>query len=483
MIGLGRYVDRGKPMSSHPLNTSKVLWLNGKGAATGGDKWFDITGRNNHGALTNGPLWTPTPYGTGLRFGNGGTDYVASASPIASGSAFSVAFWLHSSSGTTFEGVVDSGNVGVGTLGWSVAFDPSGNMFLAVGASYLNINGAIRGNTTPVRIGATFDGAGLHVYKNGVESTGGAGSGTGVGWTNNTSSLYVGKGVNATGPSAAVISDVSLWSVGGTPALFALDYDQSRRGNPDLLRYYSPWYVKAPAAVGIAFDSASNSGYQAAASTYSWLHTCTGTNRYLAVDISLLSAGQTVTGITYNGVALTQIGAQSTVTSFGRVELWGLSNPASGSNTIAVTLAGAIASVGTAVSYTGVHQTSPTEAFNSAQATNVGAVDATVTITTVADNDWVHGAVATDDGSITANQTTRNNVSGVGGSGANEDTGPKTPAGTQAISYTGVGALSTWAIGGYAIRPIAASDLNPYPIAPIMYLRKRSKRQTQILAW
>lgn len=207
-------------------------------------------------------------------------------------------------------------------------------------------------------------------------------------------------------------------------------------------------------AGGVQFDAVSNSGYQAAASTYSWSHVCSGTNRFLAVDISMLSAGQTVTGITYNGVALSLIGARTTVTSFGRIESWGLANPTSGSNTIAVTLSGSIASAGTAVSYTGVDQTTPTEAFNSNQATNVGAADATVTVTSITDNCWIHAAVATSDASITAGQTSRNNVTGAGGSGADEDTGPITPAGGTAMNYTGVGALATWAIGGYGIRPV-----------------------------
>src|SRR5207237_3115836 len=104
------------------------------------------------------------------------------------------------------------------------------------------------------------------------------------------------------------------------------------------------------------------------------------------------------------------------------------------------------ASAGTAASYTGVHQASPTEEFTGATATNVGAADATVTMTTVANNDWVHAAIATNDTSVTANQTSRNNVTGTLGSGANEDTGPKTPPGAQTMSYTNVGALAVWAI-------------------------------------
>lgn len=215
--------------------------------------------------------------------------------------------------------------------------------------------------------------------------------------------------------------------------------------------------------VGIAFDAVGNSGYQAAASTYTFTRTCSGNNRYLVVDVALLSAGQTVSSIVddFGGgaVAMTFLGAQSTVTSFGRIESWGLVAPISGTKTIQVNLSGSIASAAGAVSYTGVHQTSPTEGFNSNQATNVGATDATVAVTSVADKCWIHAAVATDDTAITAGQTSRNNITGAGGSGADEDTGPITPAGATTMSYTGVGALATWAIAGFALRPIESGAL------------------------
>lgn len=53
--------------------------------------------------------------------------------------------------------------------------------------------------------------------------------------------------------------------------------------------------------------------------------------------------------------------------------------------------------------------------------------------------------------------TSRNNISGTLGSGANQDSGPKTPAGSVTTAYTGVGALKTWAIAGYALRPVTAT--------------------------
>lgn len=211
--------------------------------------------------------------------------------------------------------------------------------------------------------------------------------------------------------------------------------------------------------IGIGFDASSNSGYQAAQSSYSWSHTCTGNNRYLLVGISMLSLAQTVSGITYNSVALTFLGAKSSITGAARVELWGLVAPSTGSNTIAVTLTGSIASAGNASSYADVNQSLSTEAFNSNQATNIGAADATVTVTTVADNDWCVDILATDDTAVTvgAGQTQTGNVSGAGGSSAMSYKGPKTPAGTVTMSWTNVGALATWATGSIALRPTTAS--------------------------
>lgn len=212
-------------------------------------------------------------------------------------------------------------------------------------------------------------------------------------------------------------------------------------------------------ASDINFDAASGSGYQAAASTYNWSHTCTGSNLYLVVGVSMLSLAQTVSGITYNSVAMTFLGAQNSVTGAARVELWGLANPSTGANTIAVTLTGAIASGANASSYTGVHQTVSTEAFSSAQATNVGAADATVNITTVADLDYCVDAVATDDTAITVGtgQIQTGNITGAGGSAAMSYEGAETPAGTFTMSWTNVAALATWSIATIGLRPVSAT--------------------------
>lgn len=213
---------------------------------------------------------------------------------------------------------------------------------------------------------------------------------------------------------------------------------------------------------GISVDASSNSGYQTSQSTYTWNHTCTGADRYLRVGISMLSVlGSSVSSITYNGIAMSLLRAKASASGAVRAEMWELIAPATGTNTIAVTLSTALDSIGTAVSFNGVHQTSPSEASNDASATNVGAADATVNVTTVADNAWVSDVVASDDTAITvgAGQTQRANITGTLGSGAESTEGPKSPAGSVTMSWSNVGALATWTIVAAAIRPTAASTL------------------------
>lgn len=217
--------------------------------------------------------------------------------------------------------------------------------------------------------------------------------------------------------------------------------------------------------VGIHYDAAANSGYQAAASSYSGAASWNGTNRMLSIDVQLLSVTDTVTAMTYGGATCTQIGAQNVAGGTGRVECWRILQsdsgaPAAGSNTLSVTISGSLAFAVTWVSRTGVHQTSPTEGFNSASGINVGAANASVVIPPAADNAVVHAACATNDTAASANQTSRNDVTGTAGSGIDEDSGatPITPAAAQTMTVA-VAALKMWTIAGYAVRPVAADPL------------------------
>lgn len=210
----------------------------------------------------------------------------------------------------------------------------------------------------------------------------------------------------------------------------------------------------------IQFDMKSNSGYNTADAVYSWSHVCSGSDRILVVTVSMLSvAGSSVSGITYNSVALTKVRHDASVSGAVRTEIWYLVAPTTGSNTVEVTLSAALDSIATAQSYTGVDQVSPIDAQNGATATNVGAADATVDVTTVSDKAWVVDAVASTDTAITVgtNQRQRANVTGAAGSGGSSDEGYKSPAGAVTMNWTNVAALATWTISAISLKSLPST--------------------------
>ena len=195
----------------------------------------------------------------------------------------------------------------------------------------------------------------------------------------------------------------------------------------------------------IVFDAASNSGFGGARSSFSWLHTTSGTNRLLYVGVTTVD--DSVTGVTYNGVAMTLIDSQAASTGDSKVTTFYLVNPTSGSNTVEVTLGGseiANGSYAAAVSLTGVDQTSPLDASNKAQA-------ATVDVTVVAAQSWVidtFARLASTVVTVGAGQTERWNAASDLGLRVAGSTEPNVSAGAVTMNWTG---------GSYAPCIVAAS--------------------------
>lgn len=209
----------------------------------------------------------------------------------------------------------------------------------------------------------------------------------------------------------------------------------------------------ADAAIAVDSTSSQDGGINV---SYSWSHTCTGANLILIVGVAIVDTGaHTVSGVTYNGVALTQkvrtAGANSNAT-----EIWYLVAPATGANTIAVTLTGAPVqnSMAGAISLTGANQAAP-EASNGASG---GAPNPTMSITTVADNAWVVDAVS-DNNAVTllagSGQTRFWLINGNNRTGAGSYEGPKTPAGAVTMDYTAGG--SAWTMSAVSIAPATAT--------------------------
>lgn len=103
--------------------------------------------------------------------------------------------------------------------------------------------------------------------------------------------------------------------------------------------------------MAIAFDAQSSDSGNGA--TLSWSHTCSGTDRVLVVSVGYLGdASKLVSGITYNGVALTNVRADE-IEDKAQSQIWYLENPDAGTYDIEVTFSSAVEAVGAGVSLTG----------------------------------------------------------------------------------------------------------------------------------
>ncbi|MGA8621065.1 MAG: S24 family peptidase, partial [Candidatus Sulfotelmatobacter sp.] len=189
-----------------------------------------------------------------------------------------------------------------------------------------------------------------------------------------------------------------------------------------------------------------------------------GINRLLVVGVSLNIANDstaTVTGVTYNGLALTQAGAHNDAGNTRRAEIWYLLAPTTGNHAVVVSVnvpgALTIGAVAGAATFTGVDQTVPLGTFVSADGAN--GVNSQLDVPSVV-NGMVIDTLATGGNqtvTIPGPQVSQwNNASGgasppdVTGTGSTRTGAPSVP-----ISETFNG-TSNWSLGAVSINPTAA---------------------------
>lgn len=211
------------------------------------------------------------------------------------------------------------------------------------------------------------------------------------------------------------------------------------------------YFAQAYGVRGILFDNASNSGYKASVSSYNWTHINGGSSQTLIVNVSLFATGS-VSSITYNSVALTKIRTDSV--GVYRNEMWYLANPAYGSHSIAVTLNTSLTSIASATSYSNT-DISNTPIEENAGSTGSGVSTPTVTITPDSAYAWIVDGLTSSNTTETvgANQTQRDNNTGVLGTGAMSDKGPIVTPTSTSMTWSAVGLTDSWAYGVIALDP------------------------------
>ena len=166
----------------------------------------------------------------------------------------------------------------------------------------------------------------------------------------------------------------------------------------------------------------------ASASSRTRSYTCSGSNRLLLVVITKRTSDD-MTGVTYNGVAMTQLIKRDHADSTEFLYIYGLLNPASGAHDIVASASGASVMYLGATSYNGVLQTDPL--------TNVTFSASNALALTVTANDamfvWVQNSVDTVGGST--GSTLINEFNGTGQLESNPLV--ITSSGSFTMNYTG----------------------------------------------
>jgi len=179
----------------------------------------------------------------------------------------------------------------------------------------------------------------------------------------------------------------------------------------------------------VVVNTSSSTTGDAQATTLTWEHVSSGIDRLLVVQV-ITEAAKTITGITFNGIALSQEVTATNGTL--RSEQWILVAPTVGTYDIVVTMSAAAYITAGAETFVSVNQSAPTGATSTATGSSLVVTD---TIATTVDNSIIVDSVGTgvlpmaytvgagqsSNWAITANPNVRQGASSIEGAGTTPD--------------------------------------------------------------
>lgn len=221
----------------------------------------------------------------------------------------------------------------------------------------------------------TYDGSTAKTYINGSQtSTGSFTAAAGYAAAGTSSSILGSDGGIGSLPVNAVLDEYLFAPRGFSAAEVTALYNS---GNG--LSY--PFNTTSPILDAITDVTATNT-----VSSKTFSHTCsTASNRVLYVLAGCSTS--TISGVTYNGVAMTRAVQVNLQSSWS--ELWYLVAPATGTNNVVITCAGSNSITGGAVSYINAAQTGQPDATHADGAQTGSVTSYSQSITTVTANDMV----------------------------------------------------------------------------------------------
>lgn len=197
--------------------------------------------------------------------------------------------------------------------------------------------------------------------------------------------------------------------------------------------------------MAIAFDASSSGSVNSTSLTVS--HTCSGSERILFACITTYTNNSdAVTGVTYNGVAMTRVPTDGYQAMSGNaVYLYYLVAPSAGTFDMVISVASSRLIKTVNASFTGVEQVNPIDA--STKGTQATATTTTATITTTTNNCWLIASMSNEGSAYAAgaNTTIRVAESDI----ECDSNGPKTPAGSHSLIATHTNARDGWCAAAF----------------------------------
>lgn len=205
----------------------------------------------------------------------------------------------------------------------------------------------------------------------------------------------------------------------------------------------------------LAVDATAN-GTSSGSGPFTLSHTVTGSETLLVVGVSHYDSSDTVTGVTYNGVSMTEVPSGSVNNGQYYVDLFYLINPTTGTNNVSVSVSGSVFEIGYgSVSFTGAHQSAP---LGTAVTATGSDTTPTATVSSASGELVVDTITIVHSGTlgVGAGQTSRWNA--VGTSGFTKYAGSTEPgAGSVTMSWTN-STSQAWASVAVPIKPSSGAS-------------------------
>lgn len=206
--------------------------------------------------------------------------------------------------------------------------------------------------------------------------------------------------------------------------------------------------------MALAFDAVSNA-HGNGTGPFTFAHSCSGSDRLLLVLIAHYYLDDVVSGVTYNGDALTAVPNGEDNNGQFNITLYYMVAPDTGSNTVSVSTTGSVYDIGMiAMSFTGADQSTP---LGTAVTATGSSTTPSVNISSASGEIVVDGLIIVHSGTLTvgADQTQRVNTNTAN---AFIKYASSTESGVSSTTMSWSNSTSQdWAIAGVAVKPVAAA--------------------------